>query len=119
MKHDIRRMALAAVIPLFLLFILYILKFLETGMDWNFTRLGVYPLEQRGVQYLHIVGKGPFTGIVKVYFPQAIIRKSHGSPDAMYRKVIIIKSQISKAGEQCIQQKSTEDKGEYSRNNSP
>ena len=40
MKHDIRRMALAAVIPLFLLFILYILKFLETGMDWNFTRLG-------------------------------------------------------------------------------
>ena len=49
MKHDIRRMALAAVIPLFLLFILYILKFLETGMDWNFTRLGVYPLEQRGV----------------------------------------------------------------------
>ena len=49
MKHDIRRMALAAVIPLFLLFILYILKFLETGMDWNFTRLGVYPMEQRGV----------------------------------------------------------------------
>ena len=42
-------MALAAVIPLFLLFILYILKFLETGMDWNFTRLGVYPMEQRGV----------------------------------------------------------------------
>lgn len=71
------------------------------------------------VQYLHIVGKGPFTGIVKVYFPQATIRKSHGSPDAMYRKAIIIKSQISKAGEQCIQQKSTEDKGEYSRNNSP
>lgn len=49
MKHDIRRMALAAVIPLFLLFILYILKFSETGMDWNFTRLGVYPMEQRGV----------------------------------------------------------------------
>ena len=50
MKHDIRRMALAAVIPLFLLFILYILKFLETGMDWNFTRLGVYPMEQRGLR---------------------------------------------------------------------
>ena len=47
MKHDIRKMALAAVIPLFLLFILYTLKFLETGMDWNFTRLGVYPMEQR------------------------------------------------------------------------
>lgn len=34
---------------IFLLFILYILKFLETGADWNFTRLGVYPMEQRGV----------------------------------------------------------------------
>lgn len=49
MKHDIRRIALAAVIPLFLLFILYILKFLEIGMDWDFTRLGVYPMEKRGV----------------------------------------------------------------------
>ena len=49
MKHDIQKMALAAVIPLFLLFILYILKFLEIGMDWNFTQLGVYPMEQRGM----------------------------------------------------------------------
>ncbi len=49
MKHDIRRIALAAVIPLFLLFILYLLKFLEVGMDWDFRRLGVYPMEQRGV----------------------------------------------------------------------
>ncbi len=39
MKHDIRKMALAAIIPLFLLFTLYILKILETCMDWNFTRL--------------------------------------------------------------------------------
>ena len=52
MKHDIRKMALAAVIPLFLLFILYTLKFLETGMDWNFTRLGVYPMEP--VSYTHL-----------------------------------------------------------------
>lgn len=49
MKHDIRRIVLAAVIPLFLLFILYILKFLEVGMDWDFTKLGVYPMEKRGV----------------------------------------------------------------------
>lgn len=42
-------MTLAAVIPLFLLFILYALKFLEAGMDWDFTRLGVYPMERRGV----------------------------------------------------------------------
>ena len=49
MKNEIRKMALAAVIPMFLLFILYTLKDLETGMDWDFTRLGVYPMEKRGV----------------------------------------------------------------------
>ena len=42
MKQDVRRIALAAVIPLFLIFILYLLKFLEVGMDWDFRRLGVY-----------------------------------------------------------------------------
>ncbi len=49
MKRDVQRIVLAAIIPLFLLFILYILKFLETGMDWDFTKLGVYPIEKRGV----------------------------------------------------------------------
>ena len=49
MKRDVQRIVLAAIIPLFLLFILYILKFLETGMDWDFTKLGVYPMEKRGV----------------------------------------------------------------------
>lgn len=49
MKPDIRRIVLAAIIPLFLIFILYILKFLEIGMDWDFTYLGVYPQEKRGV----------------------------------------------------------------------
>lgn len=49
MKNEIRKMALAAVIPMFLLFILYTLKVLETGMDWDFTRLSVYPMEKRGV----------------------------------------------------------------------
>lgn len=49
MKHDIRRIALAAVMPLFLIFILYLMKFLEIGMDWDFRKLGVYPMEQRGV----------------------------------------------------------------------
>ena len=48
MKHDLQRIVLAAVIPLFLLLILYILKFMEIGMDWDFTRLGVYPMEKRG-----------------------------------------------------------------------
>ncbi|MCI1680976.1 MAG: rhomboid family intramembrane serine protease [Bacteroides sp.] len=49
MKHDIRRIFLAAVIPLFLVFILYLLKFLEVGMGWDFTHLGVYPMSKRGV----------------------------------------------------------------------
>lgn len=49
MKNEIRKMALAAVVPMFLLFILYTLKVLEAGMDWDFTRLGVYPMEKCGV----------------------------------------------------------------------
>ncbi|WP_281643875.1 rhomboid family intramembrane serine protease [Bacteroides zoogleoformans] len=49
MKNEMRKMALATAIPLFLLFILYILKVLEIGMNWDFTHLGVYPMERRGV----------------------------------------------------------------------
>ena len=49
MKPEIRRMFLAAVIPLFILLVLYLVKFMEIGMDWNFVQLGVYPLEKRGV----------------------------------------------------------------------
>lgn len=49
MKHDLRRIVLATIIPLFLLFILYTLKTLEIGMKWDFTQLGVYPMQQRGV----------------------------------------------------------------------
>lgn len=49
MKREVQRICLAAVIPLFLIFIMYMLKILETGMDWDFTRLGVYPLDKRGV----------------------------------------------------------------------
>lgn len=49
MKPEIRRILLAMVIPLFFIFILYMIKVLETGMDWDFTRLGVYPMEKKGV----------------------------------------------------------------------
>ena len=49
MKQDIQRIMLAAAKPLFLIFILYILKILEVGMDWDFSRLGVYPMEKRGL----------------------------------------------------------------------
>lgn len=40
MKQDIQRIMLAAAKPLFLIFILYILKIMEVGMDWDFSRLG-------------------------------------------------------------------------------
>ena len=49
MKRDIQRIMLATAWPLFLIFILYILRFLELGMDWDFTYLGIYPLEKRGI----------------------------------------------------------------------
>lgn len=42
-------MLLSAVMPLFLLGVLYLIKFLEVGMEWDFTRLGVYPMAKRGV----------------------------------------------------------------------
>lgn len=49
MKNTFKRMIVATVIPLFLIFILYMIKILEIGMDWDFTRMGVYPLQQKGV----------------------------------------------------------------------
>ena len=49
MKQDIQRIMLAAAKPLFPIFILYILKIMEVGMDWDFSRLGVYPMEKRGL----------------------------------------------------------------------
>ena len=49
MKQDIQRIMLAAAKPLFLIFILYILKIMEVGMDWDFSSLGVYPMEKRGL----------------------------------------------------------------------
>ena len=44
-----RRMGVAMVIPLLVLFVMYALKYLEVGMDWDFTRLGVYPRARKGV----------------------------------------------------------------------
>ena len=49
MKQDIQRIMLAAARSLFLIFILYLLKTIEVGMDWNFSHLGVYPMEKRGI----------------------------------------------------------------------
>lgn len=49
MKQEIRHILLAALIPLFILFILYLLKFLEVELEWDFKRLGIYPMSRRGV----------------------------------------------------------------------
>ena len=49
MKPDIRHIILAGIVPLFLIFILYMIKIWETGMDWQFTQLGVYPSEVKGL----------------------------------------------------------------------
>ena len=37
MKQDLRKILLAMTLPLFLIFILYIKKILEVGMDWTST----------------------------------------------------------------------------------
>lgn len=49
MKQDTRRIILAMIPPLFLIFILYIIKVLEVGMNWEFTSLGIYPMEKKGL----------------------------------------------------------------------
>lgn len=73
-RPDIRRMALATIIPLFLLFILYILKFFEVGMNWNFTRLGVYPMQKYGVfgifahPLIHSSFKHLFANTIPLFF---------------------------------------------------
>ena len=35
MKRDIQRIMLATAVPLFLIFILFLLKIVEVGMDWT------------------------------------------------------------------------------------
>ncbi|MCC8187583.1 MAG: rhomboid family intramembrane serine protease [Bacteroides sp.] len=49
MKQAVQRIFAAMAIPLFILFVMYALKTLEVGLDWDFTRLGVYPLQKKGV----------------------------------------------------------------------
>ena len=49
MKRDIQRIMLATAVPLFLIFILFLLKIVEGGMGWDFSHMGIYPLEKRGI----------------------------------------------------------------------
>ena len=46
---DILFFLLATAVPLFLIFILFLLKIVEVGMDWDFSHMGIYPLEKRGI----------------------------------------------------------------------
>ncbi len=49
MKPELRRILLAFIFPLFLLFVLYIIRFLESGLDLDFTRWGIYPRTLKGI----------------------------------------------------------------------
>ena len=49
MKPELRRIILALIFPLFLLFILYVIRFLESGMGWDFTHWGIYPRTLKGL----------------------------------------------------------------------
>lgn len=49
MKQQVRHILSAALVPLFILSILYLLKILEVEMEWDFKRLGIYPMSKRGV----------------------------------------------------------------------
>ncbi|MDL2299136.1 rhomboid family intramembrane serine protease [Bacteroides sp. OttesenSCG-928-E20] len=49
MKNEVRKILVATVIPLFLIFIMYAIKILEVGMNWNLGWLGIYPLTKKGI----------------------------------------------------------------------
>ena len=44
----VKKITSASVVPIFLLVIFYMLKWMEIKMGWDFTHLGVYPLARRG-----------------------------------------------------------------------
>lgn len=49
MKPEIRRILLALAIPLFLIFVMFALRILEVGMDWEFNTWGIYPHKTKGI----------------------------------------------------------------------
>ncbi|KAA6334191.1 hypothetical protein EZS27_017467 [termite gut metagenome] len=49
MRIELQRIFVAMIIPLLLIFLMYMMKVLEIGMDWSFLYLGVYPLTKKGV----------------------------------------------------------------------
>lgn len=49
MKSNVNRLYLALIFPSFFLFVLLAMQTLKSGMGWNFTHLGIYPLTQKGM----------------------------------------------------------------------
>lgn len=62
------------VIPLFLIFILYMIEVLEVGMKWDFTTLGVYPRTLKGVfgifahPFIHSSFNHLFSNTIPLFF---------------------------------------------------
>lgn len=71
MKRGFQRVIVSATIPLFLVFTISLIKILEVGMDWNFARLGVYPLQKKGVFgiFAHPLIHGSFKHLIANSFP--------------------------------------------------
>lgn len=93
MKSDVRRILIAMVLPMFLIFILYTIKVLEVGMDWDFTRLGVYPLSKKGMfgifaassytQWLQTFTGQHFTSILP-FMVSFLLLQEHCTSDFFY-----------------------------------
>lgn len=49
MKPEVRHIIIAGTVPLFFIFILYIIKIWEVGMGWEFIQLGIYPFKMKGL----------------------------------------------------------------------
>lgn len=49
MRKDFQRIVLASAYPLFFIFTLYVIKTLEIGMGWDFSHIGIYPQEKKGI----------------------------------------------------------------------
>lgn len=49
MKLEIKKILIAFAIPLFILLILYILRTMESVMNWDFTTWGIYPGQVKGI----------------------------------------------------------------------
>lgn len=49
MRTGRNRLFLSLLFPVFFLFILYAIQFIEFGMDYDCTHLGIYPMEKRGI----------------------------------------------------------------------